>query len=362
MFFGVRSGSANALRVAKRAHILIIANNQRNRGQLVSLVQTSFGSALPALTRVRRIVMVSSEGTEEFKTLCTAGYVGRIEVVRHVRLSDNVCHDSLRAILSPETLRREGVSRVVIANRDHSRLAPVLLEAFQSDGIKFLSESRFIEEDARCVDIDNGDLSEALFHPGPFEEIRKRIFDVLLATAMLILGVPLMLLVALLIRLDSKGPVMYRQERVGLRGRTFILYKFRSMHQNAEADGAPQWATIGDPRITRVGKFIRYTRIDELPQLLNVLRGDMSLIGPRPERPYFVQQLSAAIPLYSLRHTVKPGITGWAQVKASYGASIEDGREKLRYDLYYLKHRGMRLDLMILLRTLRVVVLQEGAR
>jgi len=134
------------------------------------------------------------------------------------------------------------------------------------------------------------------------------------------------------------------------------------MHENAEAGGLPQWARVGDPRITRLGRFIRYTRIDELPQLLNVLRGDMSIIGPRPERPYFVEKLAAAIPLYSLRLSVKPGITGWAQVNASYEGSIEDTRVKLRYDLYYIKYRSFMLDLLILLRTLRVIIFQEGAR
>jgi lipopolysaccharide/colanic/teichoic acid biosynthesis glycosyltransferase len=155
---------------------------------------------------------------------------------------------------------------------------------------------------------------------------------------------------------------MYRQERVGLRGRAFILYKFRSMRQDAESSGTPQWASECDPRITRVGRLIRYTRIDELPQLANVIRGDMSIIGPRPERPYFVDKLSEAIPVYSLRHFVKPGITGWAQVNASYGASVEDSRVKLMYDLYYIKHRGLLLDLSILLRTLKVVLFQQGAR
>src|SRR5204863_6209242 len=158
------------------------------------------------------------------------------------------------------------------------------------------------------------------------------------------------------------GPIFYRQERVGLKGRTFTLYKFRSMRLDAEAGGVPKWATVGDSRVTRVGKFIRYTRIDELPQLINVLRGEMSIIGPRPERPYFVQQLAASIPLYSLRHSIKPGITGWAQVNASYGASIDDARLKLSYDLYYLKNRSVLLNLRILFRTLRVVIMQQGAR
>jgi exopolysaccharide biosynthesis polyprenyl glycosylphosphotransferase len=192
--------------------------------------------------------------------------------------------------------------------------------------------------------------------------VRTRLFDIILAAALAVLTFPLMLVVAGLIKIDSRGPIMYRQERVGLRGRAFILYKFRSMRQDAEGSGTPQWASEGDPRITRIGRLIRYTRIDELPQLANVIRGDMSIIGPRPERPYFVDKLSEAIPVYSLRHFVKPGITGWAQVNASYGASVEDSRVKLMYDLYYIKHRGLLLDLSILLRTLKVVLFQQGAR
>jgi exopolysaccharide biosynthesis polyprenyl glycosylphosphotransferase len=193
-------------------------------------------------------------------------------------------------------------------------------------------------------------------------EGRLRVFDLVLASLLLVLTLPLMLFIAGLIKIDSRGPALYRQERVGLRGRLFTLYKFRSMHQDAEANGVPIWAAVGDSRITRVGRLIRYTRIDELPQLLNVLRGEMSFIGPRPERPYFVEKLATAIPLYAIRHCIKPGITGWAQINAPYGASIEDAREKLSYDLYYVKYRGLLLDLAILLRTLRVVVLGQGAR
>ena len=175
-------------------------------------------------------------------------------------------------------------------------------------------------------------------------------------------SLPLLLIVAVLIKLDSRGPALYRQERVGFEGKTFTLYKFRSMRRDAELAGVPEWASIDDPRTTRIGRFIRFTRIDELPQLFNVLRGDMSIIGPRPERPYFVNRLATEIPFYSARHCVKPGITGWAQVNAPYGASTEDTRTKLRYDLYYIKHCSFRLDVLILLRTIRVIVLQEGAR
>jgi lipopolysaccharide/colanic/teichoic acid biosynthesis glycosyltransferase len=170
-----------------------------------------------------------------------------------------------------------------------------------------------------------------------------------------------MVFTALAIKLDSPGPVLYRQERAGLRDRRFTLCKFRSMRVDAERLG-PVWASQHDPRITRVGSFIRKVRIDELPQLINVLRGEMSLVGPRPERPHFVAQLASSIPYYSCRSLVKPGLTGWAQVNYPYGASIEDARMKLSYDLYYVKHRSLLLDVLILFSTVRVVLFQEGAR
>jgi exopolysaccharide biosynthesis polyprenyl glycosylphosphotransferase len=190
----------------------------------------------------------------------------------------------------------------------------------------------------------------------------KKIIDVLLASTLLLAALPLMLLVALAIKCDSPGPVFYPQERVGLRGRRFAVLKFRSMRQDAEADGRPVWAEAKDSRVTRVGRFIRWVRIDELPQLLNVLRGEMSVIGPRPERPYFVDQFNQLIPSYDDRHAVLPGITGWAQVNYPYGASLEDAREKLRYDLYYIANYSFRLDLQILLATVRVVLSGKGAR
>jgi lipopolysaccharide/colanic/teichoic acid biosynthesis glycosyltransferase len=170
-----------------------------------------------------------------------------------------------------------------------------------------------------------------------------------------------MLLTALIIKLDSPGPVFYRQERVGLHGRPFTLYKFRSMRTDAEATG-PVWAAKRDARVTRIGNFIRRSRIDELPQLMNVLHGEMSFIGPRPERPHFVEQLSTIIPFYAERSRVKPGLTGWAQVNYPYGASVEDARMKLSYDLYYVKHYNLLLDSLILFATIRVILFQEGAR
>jgi lipopolysaccharide/colanic/teichoic acid biosynthesis glycosyltransferase len=170
-----------------------------------------------------------------------------------------------------------------------------------------------------------------------------------------------MLLTALAVRAESGAPVLYRQERVGENGRVFTLFKFRSMRQDAES-GTPVWARAEDDRVTIVGRFIRQTRLDELPQLWNVLRGDMSFVGPRPERPFFVAQLASQIPFYEQRHAVKPGITGWAQVKYRYGASLEDSLEKLRYDLYYVKHMSLPFDLTILFDTVKVVLFAKGAR
>jgi exopolysaccharide biosynthesis polyprenyl glycosylphosphotransferase len=171
-----------------------------------------------------------------------------------------------------------------------------------------------------------------------------------------------MLITALLIKAESKGPVFYRQERVGLNGSTFMVTKFRSMRTDAEKDGRPQWAQANDSRVTRVGGVIRRVRIDELPQLFNVLKGEMSLVGPRPERPFFVQELTQQIPFYAVRHSVKPGVTGWAQVRYHYGATVEDSQEKLQYDLYYVKNHTLFLDLVVLMETVGVVLTGKGAR
>ncbi|HYX15304.1 MAG TPA: exopolysaccharide biosynthesis polyprenyl glycosylphosphotransferase, partial [Nostoc sp.] len=195
--------------------------------------------------------------------------------------------------------------------------------------------------------------------PGYFSMKLKRVVDLILILFLLVLVAPLLLLVALVIRLDSPGPVLYSQQRSGLYGKPFRVYKFRSMYQDAEKLGA-QWASQRDPRITRVGYWLRLLRIDELPQIWNVLQGEMSLIGPRPERPEFDVKLKEAIPYYEVRYLVKPGITGWAQVMYPYGASIEDAYEKLSYDLYYIKNYSIWLDLAIAFKTIRVVLLGKG--
>jgi len=200
------------------------------------------------------------------------------------------------------------------------------------------------------------------FNQGLHRATVKRTFDIFCASLLLVLSAPVMLLAALAVKLDSRGPVLYRQERVGLDHRPFQVVKFRSMRQDAEIDGQPRWATSGDNRVTRVGRMLRVTRIDELPQLFSVLRGDMSLVGPRPERPFFVGQLTQEIPYYALRHSVKPGVTGWAQVRYQYGSTVEDSTQKLQYDLYYVKNHDLWLDLRILFDTVAVVLTGKGAR
>ncbi|MFP2904394.1 polyisoprenyl-phosphate hexose-1-phosphate transferase ExoE [Pyxidicoccus sp. 3LFB2] len=195
----------------------------------------------------------------------------------------------------------------------------------------------------------------------PLRRALKRGFDILVASLLLLAAAPFLLVVAVAIKLDSKGPIFYRQERTGLGGSSFFLWKFRSMRTDAEKNGAV-WAKANDDRVTRVGRFIRTTRIDEIPQVFNVLMGEMSFVGPRPERPIFVEQLKQQIPFYGLREAVKPGLTGWAQIRYPYGASVEDARNKLEFDLYYVKNGSLFLDVGIIFHTVRHVLLGRGAR
>lgn len=200
------------------------------------------------------------------------------------------------------------------------------------------------------------------FEQGIFRKVCKRIFDIVFSVSLLVLTLPIMLITMALIVLESGFPIFYCQERSGQEGRSFKVIKFRSMRTDAEKDGKPKWASGQDDRVTRVGRFIRKFRIDELPQLINVLCGEMSLVGPRPERPFFVEQLTKELPFYALRHSVKPGLTGWAQVSYGYGASVEDACEKLQYDLYYVKNNSLLLDFLVLFKTVGVVLNGQGAR
>ncbi len=267
--------------------------------------------------------------------------------------------------LDPAALRARGIWGIVVGTSADAKLPTTSLLHCKSAGIRVFDAVEFRERQFRRLAFERLPADWLIFAETVFtsrlNQALKRGFDVALSLALLVLVLPLMLLTALAIRLDSKGSVFYSQERVGLGGKPFTLLKFRSMRADAEATG-PAWAAAADPRVTRIGGFLRRTRIDELPQLLNVLRGEMSLIGPRPERPHFVAKLAATIPHYNDRSFVKPGITGWAQVNLPYGASIEDARMKLAYDLYYIAHRTLFLDLLILVSTVRVILFREGAR
>ncbi len=233
-------------------------------------------------------------------------------------------------------------------------------------GIKVTDVATFFERERGYIRMDSLYPSWLVFGGG-FDQsfLRttvKRIFDLLASLLILLVSLPVMFLAAVIILIEDGKPVFYRQERVGKGGKTFMVIKFRSMRKDAENQGQPQWATTDDPRITKIGKIIRKLRIDELPQIINVLKGEMSLVGPRPERPFFVDMLTAQVPYYNVRHSVKPGITGWAQVRYSYGSSVEDAIEKLQYDLYYVKNHSLFLDLIILVDTVGVVLMGKGGR
>lgn len=267
-----------------------------------------------------------------------------------------------------ETARKLGVDEIVVAlteRRAGSMPLRQLLDCKLS-GIKFYDLNSHFEKTLGQIRIDYLNASWLIFgdgfNQGALRTAVKRAFDIVCALILTVLSAPIMAITAVLIKLESPGPVLYRQERVGQANRTFFVTKFRSMRNDAEKDGRPQWATQNDSRVTRVGNVIRKLRIDELPQLFNVLKGEMSLVGPRPERPFFVEQLTKEIPFYAVRHSVKPGLTGWAQVRYHYGSTVEDSQQKLQYDLYYVKNHTLFLDLVVLMETVGVVLTGKGAR
>lgn len=267
-----------------------------------------------------------------------------------------------------EVARRLGVDEIVVAlteRRGGSMPMRELLDC-KLQGVRVSDIATFFEQNLGQIRLDAMSAGWLIFgegfNQGFLRTSIKRLFDIAGALILIIITLPLMLLTVLMIKLESPGPVLYRQQRVGLGGKPFDVVKFRSMRTDAEKDGVPRWASASDSRVTRVGKVIRKVRIDELPQLFGVLLGTMSLVGPRPERPYFVDQLTADIPFYAVRHSVKPGVTGWAQVSYQYGASREDTIEKLQYDLYYVKNHSLFLDLVILFETVGVVLTGKGAQ
>ncbi len=263
---------------------------------------------------------------------------------------------------------RAGVDEVIVAVSDRRSGSMSLRDLLECkiSGIRVSDISTHFEKRLGQIRLDYVNAGWLIFgdgfNQGFLRTAMKRAFDVVCASVLLVVSLPLMLVTMLLIALESRGPIFYRQERVGLNGKTFEVIKFRSMRCDAEPDGNPQWATAADDRVTRIGRLIRHVRIDELPQLYNVLKGEMSVVGPRPERPYFVDTLTKDIPYYAIRHSVKPGVTGWAQVRYEYGATVEDAKQKLQYDLYYVKNHTLFLDILIMFETVSVVLTGKGAR
>ena len=261
-----------------------------------------------------------------------------------------------------------GAGEVVLALEERRKALPLAdLLRVKTTGVHVNDIASFIERETGRVDLATTNPSGLIFSDGfsagqRISKVGKRLFDIAASLIVLVIGLPLMIVAGIAVKIDSRGPVFYRQPRVGLFGQPYDMIKIRSMRTDAEAEGKAVWASENDPRITRVGRIIRKLRIDELPQLWCVLKGDMSFVGPRPERPSFVAELEKALPYYAERHMVKPGLTGWAQINYPYGASVEDARVKLEYDLYYAKNYSPFLDLLILLQTVRVVLWPEGAR
>jgi sugar transferase (PEP-CTERM system associated) len=263
--------------------------------------------------------------------------------------------------------RGRGVHRVIVAMPDRRGTLPVeeLLD-LRLGGVKVEEATSWLERISGRIEVEQLYPSWLIFAEGfrfsGFVRLVRRALNVSVALAGTVISLPLLPFIVLAVKLDSSGPVLYRQQRVGRRGRIFYCYKFRTMRVDAEADTGATWALDDDPRITRAGKFLRVSRLDEIPQLWCVLKGDMHFVGPRPERPEFVEWLSRDIPYYGVRHVVRPGITGWAQVQYKYGNTLEDAREKLQYDLFYIKNASLGLDLLIMFQTIKIVLLGRGAQ
>ncbi len=307
------------------------------------------------------ILEKTNGGSERFRVV---GYLP-LNAVQHAVNASLILSesDSLQAIVD-----RYRIDEIVVGVRDrrHGDIPMNELLERKVAGTSVVDLLTFFERETGQLQLESLNPSWLIFSDGfrhgVFKSVIKRIFDISVSSVLVVITLPIMILTAMLIGLESRGPIFYRQERIGAGGHPFSLLKFRSMCVNAEPDGHPRWATESDARRTRVGKIIRRLRIDELPQLINVLRGEMSFVGPRPERDAFVKDLSKQVSYYSYRHTVKPGITGWAQVSYPYGSSVEDTKKKLQYDLYYVKNHSLFLDLIILLETAHIVLLGKGAR
>jgi sugar transferase (PEP-CTERM system associated) len=312
----------------------------------------------PRAARIEALARSSGAG------FAVVGFIGMNDGA--VAVAEAVNRDAIPSL--PDHLLSLGAGEVVLALEERRNALPLNdLLKIKTTGVHVHDFSSFLERETGRVDLDSLNPSWLIFSDGfsagqRLSRVAKRLFDVAASLGLLLLTLPLIALTALAVTLESKGPAFYRQRRVGLYGQPFDVIKLRSMRVDAEVGGKAVWAQKDDPRVTRVGRIIRKLRIDELPQAWSVLKGEMSFVGPRPERPQFVADLEARLPYYAERHVVKPGITGWAQINYPYGASFEDSREKLEFDLYYAKNYTPFLDLLILLQTARVVIWPEGAR
>jgi sugar transferase (PEP-CTERM system associated) len=282
------------------------------------------------------------------------------------KMEGAVTRESVAAHLM-EVVHKQKVHRVIVAMPDRRGTIPMpeLLE-LRMQGVKIEEATSWLEKISGKIEVENLYPSWLVFGEGfrrstAFIVVRRAV-SIVISLIGLVLALPLFPLIMLAIRLDSRGPVFYTQTRVGKAGRIFKVVKFRTMRQDAEAASGPKWAGDNDPRVTRVGKFLRSSRLDEIPQLWCVLKGDMAFVGPRPERPEFIEWLSKEIPYYGVRHMVRPGLTGWAQVKYKYGSTVQDSREKLQYDLFYIKNASIGLDLLIMFLTVKTVLLRRGAQ
>ncbi len=349
---------------------------------LIAIVFAYFGilglrftfGRIGAWHRLRRRILVLGAG-HRARRLSELGKKpnSSFKIVQYIRMTDAealmpqaVSRDEIPGIA--EMCEVMQIDDVVLALDERRGSLPVasLMET-KMLGTPVSDISTFLERETGRVDLETVSPSWFIFSDGfraahRLSVIAKRLFDVTASSILLLVSAPFLIITALAVKFTSPGPILYRQERVGQFGRPYFVLKFRSMRDDAEKDGKPKWAQQGDARVTNVGRIIRASRIDEIPQIFNVLRGDMSFVGPRPERPFFVDQLARDLPFYAERHVVKPGITGWAQINYPYGASLEDARHKLEYDLYYVKNYSVFLDLLILIQTVRVVLWQDGVR
>jgi len=281
-------------------------------------------------------------------------------------ITPDVQHDFYASALRELGKSTRGLERVIVAMEDRRGLMPVReLLNLRFNGVIVEDANHVIERILGRLPLDGLNPSTLIFSDGfrskSSQQILRRLVSIAVSLTALTICLPFIPFIMLAVRLSSPGPIFYRQVRVGLNNRPYAVIKFRTMRQDAEVNGAV-WASENDPRITALGKFMRKTRLDEIPQLWNVLRGEMAFVGPRPERPEFVEWLSREIPLYELRHMIRPGITGWAQVRYRYGASLEDTKNKLEYDLYYVKHQSVGLDLLIMFETIKTIILRRGAQ